>query len=272
MPFDVSGNFTRSYNYVADRNAAIKIQAARVDGEFDNFATALNSVMLRNGVAPMTGALKMGGNSIGGVSAGTVGSPAISFAGDATTGIYQPSAATFAIAISGVQRLLVTATGIKVVGTAQTDKIGVGTATPRTEADFVGIASFRGAFEDVVVSALALNGTLNIDYKTAAVYMFTPNATANWTFNIRGDNVTTLDSIMAIGQMLSIAAECPQGTTAYYLTTVTIDGAAPASIKWAGATGAPTSGHVSSNDVYLIRVTKTAAGVFQVRISQSQEK
>lgn len=148
--------------------------------------------------------------------------------------------------------------------------VGVGTSSPRTALDIVGLTSLVGVFEGATVSATAATGTINIDYKTQAVYVYTTNASANWTFNIRGDSTTTLNSIMAINQVMTFVFEVPQGTTAYYCTAVTIDGSAPASIKWVG--GAPTSGNASGSDIYSISVLKTAASTYSVRASVTQFK
>lgn len=266
MPYDGSGNFSRSYNFVSDRDNAIKIQAARVDGEFDNYSTALNSVILRNGVVPFSGDVLLAGNKITGVGVGAVATPSISMVGDVSTGMWFPAAGVVAWSSGGTERARAHSTGFSVTG-----KFGIGTNTPRTSLDVIGLSSFRGALEDVNITSTAATGTVQFNFITAAVMMITSNATANWTFNIRGDAATTLNSLMAVGQMLTLAVEVPQGTTAYYCTGITVDGAAPAAIKWAGG-GAPSAGHTSAIDVYLIRITKTADGVFLVRASQSQEK
>ncbi len=270
--FDGSGNYTRAHNWAADKLASIKIQAGRMDEEDDTIAAAFNQVMLRNGVAPMTGALKMGANRITGIAAGTVGSPSVSFDGESGTGFYKPASNTFAFSVGGSEKGRFTVDGIDFTGRVTATKMTVGsTNAPRTDFDMQGIMSMRTAFEDTVISATALTGTMNIDLKTASVYMFTPNAVADFAFNLRGDASNTLDSLMAIGQTVSVAIEAPQGTTAYKWTALTVDGGAPASLKW-GGNGAPLVGVVSSINVYLIRLTKTAAGQFQMRASMSTEK
>ena len=116
MPYDGAGNFTRSYNWVADKNAVIKITASRMDAEFDNYASALNQVYLRSGVAAMTGDLYMGNNGIKNVSSGSVGTPAVRFNSDATTGIYSPAVGEVAISTAGTQRIRAFAGGVTLVG------------------------------------------------------------------------------------------------------------------------------------------------------------
>lgn len=265
MGYDGFGNFTRDFNWTADKLAAIKITSVRHDGEDDNFATALNQVLLRNGVAPMSGDLKAGGNKITGIGTGAVASPAIQFATDVTTGFWLPAAGVLAFSAVGIERGRFTNTGFSITG-----KQGINTATPRTELDMAGgVMSIRGVFEDTIVAATSLTGTLNVDVKTAVVYVFTANAVGNFTFNVRGDSTTTLDSIMGIGQTLTFAIEAPQGASAFRCTAITVDGAAPSNTRWTG--GAPTSGNANGVDVYLVRVTKTGVATFLVRASQTQE-
>lgn len=116
MAFDGSGTFSRLYNWVADRDAAIKILAARLDGEDDGFATGLGQTLLRDGRAAMTGTLAMGANKITGLASGAVGAPAIAFNSAATTGFYYTGTSA-AIAVGGAKVLDVLTTGVAVTGT-----------------------------------------------------------------------------------------------------------------------------------------------------------
>lgn len=58
--------------------------------------------LLVAGSRAMTGGLNMGGQLITGISAGTAGAPAISFTGDADTGLYAPAANNLGISLAGV--------------------------------------------------------------------------------------------------------------------------------------------------------------------------
>lgn len=264
--YDGFGNFTRGFNWVSDKDADILITAQRMDDEFDIYAAALNQVILRNGVAPMSGDLKMGSNKVTGIASGSVTSPGMQFATDVTTGFWLAAAGVLAFSASGVERGRFTTTGFSITG-----KFGINTNTPRTQFDmYDGIMSIRGVFEDVAISSSAITGTVQIDYKTSAVFLYTSNAAGNFTFNVRGDGSTSLDSMMATGQMLTFAVEVPQGATPYYCTAITIDGNVPSSVKW--QFGAPTAGNPSGSDIYLIRITKTGTSTFIVRGSLSQEK
>ncbi len=116
MGFDGSGNFSRSYNWVSDRDNGINILATRMDGEFDNFSGGMNLAFLRNGLVPMSGALAMGTNSITGLGSGTAGSPAIRFTDDASTGVFLNGTGDLRFSVAGTSRLSLTAAGAAVTG------------------------------------------------------------------------------------------------------------------------------------------------------------
>ena len=125
-----------------------------------------------------------------------------------------------------------------------------------------------GIRETTTVSATAATGTINFDTLTQAVLYYTTNAAANWTVNVRGSSGETLNSIMSIGQSISITFMVPQGATAYYNNAFTVDGAS-VTPKWQGGT-APTSGNVSGIDVYTYAIVKTADATFTVFASQTK--
>jgi hypothetical protein len=122
--------------------------------------------------------------------------------------------------------------------------------------------------EQNLISASAATGAINIDILVAAVDIRTANASGNWTINVRGNSVTTLDSLMSINQQISVVFESPQGATAYYPTAFNIDGSAVVP-KWLGGT-APSSGNINSNDVYVYTIRKTGAATFTVLASQNK--
>lgn len=117
MPYDVSGNFTRLYNWQADAAASVKILATRMDGEFDNYAEALNQAFLRSGVAPMLGDLSLGGFEIKLLGDGDSVTPALRFATDGSTGMYMPAGGTLAFSAGGTQFLRGINGGATITGT-----------------------------------------------------------------------------------------------------------------------------------------------------------
>jgi hypothetical protein len=124
------------------------------------------------------------------------------------------------------------------------------------------------AFETVTVSATAATGTVAVDISTSAVKYYTSNATADWTFNFRGDGSTTLNSLLANGQSATVAFLVTNGSTAYKPTVFQVDGSA-VTPKWQGGT-APSVGNASSIDVYTFTIIKTASATFTVLGSQAK--
>jgi hypothetical protein len=111
--------------------------------------------------------------------------------------------------------------------------------------------------ESVTITAAAPTATTNFDYVTQSIQYYTSNATTNFTLNIRGDSVTTLSSLVAVGKSVTLVLMVTNGGTAYYPNVIQIDGST-VTPKWQGGT-APTSGNANSIDVYSFNITKTAA-------------
>lgn len=111
--------------------------------------------------------------------------------------------------------------------------------------------------ERMTVSATAATGTINFDAATQGVLYYTTNASANWTLNLRGDSTTTLNSILAVGDAITVSFLSANGATAYRHSALTIDGNAQ-TVLWSGGT-APSAGNASSTDAYSFTVIKTAA-------------
>jgi hypothetical protein len=124
------------------------------------------------------------------------------------------------------------------------------------------------AAETVTIAATAATGTVNFDVSTQSILFYTSNASANWTLNIRGSSSTTLNSIMATGQSVTVTHLVTQGGTAYYNSAVTVDGTS-VTPKWSGGT-APSAGNASSVDVYTYTLIKTGSGSFTVFASQTR--
>jgi hypothetical protein len=125
--------------------------------------------------------------------------------------------------------------------------------------------------EDWNIVASAATGTINFDLKTASVWYYTSNATANHTINVRGDSSTTLSSLLAVGDSVTVVWANTNGTTAYYPSAFQVDGSS-VTPKWQGGT-APAAGNASSVDLYSYTIVKTAATpTYTVFASQTQFK
>jgi hypothetical protein len=119
---------------------------------------------------------------------------------------------------------------------------------------------------DIIVTPA--NGTINLDVSTASVNIRTSNSSGNYVLNVRGSSSVTLNSLMQIGESITVTFESPNGSTAYYATGYTIDGNS-VTPKWLGGT-APSVGNVSATDLYMLQIRKTANATFTCLASLSK--
>jgi hypothetical protein len=116
--------------------------------------------------------------------------------------------------------------------------------------------------ERTTISATAATGTVDFDASTQGVLYYTTDASGNWTLNVRGTSGTTLNSVLATGDAITIAFLVTNGATAYYQTAFNIDGSA-VTPKYSGGT-APAAGNASAIDIYTYTIVKTASETFTV--------
>jgi len=157
---------------------------------------------------------------------------------------------------------------------------GTGDVTTNTAQTITATKTFTGsttalamkitdAAEPATVSATAATGTINYDITTQSILYYTTNASANFTINLRGNSTNTLNSLMAVGDVVTVSFWNTNGATAYYNNVVQVDGTTTGvTTKWLGT--APTAGNASSIDVYTYAITKTANATFTVLASQSK--
>ena len=104
------------------------------------------------------------------------------------------------------------------------------------------------------------SNTLAVDLATNAVHYYSGNANGDWTFNFRGDGSTTLASMMATGESITVGSIVTNGGTAYKMTGLEIDGTNLwSNVNWAGGS-APSGGNASSKDVYSFTFIRTGSG------------
>jgi len=150
-------------------------------------------------------------------------------------------------------------TGITVTsGTGPIPSVAISTS----QSDLI----IKGFQEDVNVVASAATGTVNFDLATASVWYYTSNAGANHTLNFRYSSSTSLDSILATGDAITAVWLNTNGGTAYYPSTIQIDGTTvtpkvPAAIS---------SGNASAIDAYSFTIIKTASATFTVLETQTK--
>ncbi len=173
-----------------------------------------------------------------------------------------------ATAVAGTTTLTLPAATDTLVGKATTDTLTNKTltsptintatiATPTITGGTTATSVLISPEERTTVSATAATGTVNFDAATQSVLYYTTNASANWTLNIRGTSGTTLTSMLATGDAITVVFLNTNGATAYYPTVYQIDGSA-VTPKWQGGT-APSAGNASSIDAYSLTIIKTAS-------------
>jgi hypothetical protein len=124
--------------------------------------------------------------------------------------------------------------------------------------------------ETIEIVAAGSASTVNVDILTASVEYYTGAATADWTLNVRGSASVTLNSLMAVGEQLSVVYLNTNTGTAYKpnVAGFEIDSVA-VTPKWLGGT-APASGNINSIDAYVYTIIKTAASTYTVLASQNK--
>jgi hypothetical protein len=122
--------------------------------------------------------------------------------------------------------------------------------------------------ERTTVTATAATGTINFDVKTQAVLYYTTNASANFTINVRGNGLVSLNTLMTTGDALTVVFMNTNGATPYYPNVFQIDGNT-ITPKYQGGT-AYSAGNASSIDIYTYTILKTASATFTVLANQTK--
>ena len=155
---------------------------------------------------------------------------------------------------------------------------GASTSTPNT---WTATQTFNGStstFATVLLNSAettnivgsAPSSTTNFYIQSGSVQLYTTNAANNWTLNVAFSSGTTLNAAMSTGQSVTIAMLATQGSTAYYPTSLTIDGTTTGvTVYWQGG-NAPTTGFPSGIDVYSYTIIKTASATYTVLATQTQ--
>jgi hypothetical protein len=122
--------------------------------------------------------------------------------------------------------------------------------------------------EKLLVVNSEAGSSMNVDLLDSTLRYYTSNASANFTFNFRGNGTSTLNSILDIGETITSVVLITNGATPRYATGINIDGSS-ATIKWQGGSS-PTEGNANSIDSYSFTIVKTGSAAFTVFGSQTQ--
>jgi hypothetical protein len=238
-----------------------------------------NNVLLGNGtsafqvVAPGTAGniLTSNGTTWQSTTPASGGVTTISFG---STGLTPSTATSGAVSVAGTLAIANGGTGATTLAGANipvTNAANTFTATQTFSGSSSALAAvLTDAAEVATVSATAATGTINYDITTQSVLYYTSNASGNFTVNLRASSGTTLNTALATGQSVTVVFLVTNGGTAYYNTTVQVDGTTSGvTTRWQGGT-APTAGNASSVDIYSYTVVKTAASTYSVFASQTR--
>jgi len=134
--------------------------------------------------------------------------------------------------------------------------------------DMYGALGFTGALkEQVKVTAGKLSDNTNIDLTNGMVHYFTTQETTTSTPNIRFSSAITLNTVMAVGETISVTI-ITTAAAAGYSAQLTIDGGSQTE-NWVGGS-APSDGGSSGVDIYTYNIIKTASATFTVIANQTK--
>lgn len=120
------------------------------------------------------------------------------------------------------------------------------------------LSTFAGiVVESVNIVSTGFAGFTYYATTNNSVQYITANSTANGTLNMTAASGATINSVLGVGKSTTLVLAITNGATAYYPTTIQVDGAT-VTPKWSGGT-APTAGNANAVDVYTFTIIKTAA-------------
>ena len=227
-----------------------------------DLATGLSTTITKDGQTVVTNNIPLNTFKLTGVGAPTATNDALT---------YNQPAVVSTLIVGSLNGFLVGngSSSVVTAATAGTDYAKPSVASTWTaKQTFNGTSSilstkFINASEVATISATAATGTVNYDVTTQSVLYYTSNATANWTVNLRASSGTSMNTALATGEGITLVFLVTQGTTAYYNTSVQVDGTTGGvTTKWLGMT--PNSGTVSSINAYSYTVIKTGSATFTV--------
>ena len=122
-----------------------------------------------------------------------------------------------------------------------------------------GLSAYGFKVESGFISNLGASGTVNTDLDNGHIHKYQGATSGNYGPNFRKNSSTTLNSIMAVGDVVSVIFMA--ASTTHYLdqTDIQVDGSTSnLDIDFIGG-AAPTAANGSGFDIYTFTIQKTAA-------------
>ena len=129
-------------------------------------------------------------------------------------------------------------------------------------------STFVNSTEKVTVAATAATGTINYDTNTQSVVYYTSAAAGDWTVNFRASSGASLDSVLAVGEAITLVHLVTLTGAEYRNTVVQVDGVG-ITPEWQGGS-APTEGNINSIDSYSYTIIKTGSAAFTILAALTQ--
>ncbi len=180
------------------------------------------------------------------------------------TNAYTTANLAYAQANSGISSTGANVTGNLVVTTG---RLGLG-VTPNTLLHVQGTTTIQEVIEKVNVSATAFSANLNFDILNQPILYLTSSATANGTVNLRGNSTVAVDTLLRVGQSITVSLLVTNGSIPYKANVVQVDGVTQVA-KWAGG-AEPINGNSFAVDLYSYTIIKTGNAAFTVLASQQR--
>lgn len=242
MAFNGSGAYQRIHSWVADRDAAVKITASRMDAEDDSFATGLSSVICKDGQTTTTARIPL---ALGvGLGDGSVSAPAVNFTSETGSGLYRIGSSNVGLAIAGTKIIDIAAAGVGITGTFTASGTSTLAAVSATTGAFSSTLAATGNFsvntnkfnvtassgDTTVAGTLGVTGasTLAAVSATTGSFSSTLAATGNFAVNTNKFNVTASSGDTTIAGTLGVTGASTfaavSGTTGSFSSTLSVTG------------------------------------------------
>jgi len=250
MGFDGSGGYNRTHNWVTDKNAGIKITASRMDAEFDDFASAMELCLLKDGQQNPTANLPMNSKKHTGVAAASSRTEYVDGATLQDGGFIWAGVASgaSAIALSLTPTITAYTTGMRIGFIAAGDNASAVTINVDGVSAAAGV---KGKNEALVATDIVSGGAYWITYKGANGFQFGNPLEENPTFttltttglatigSLTVTSAVTLPGFIETGTvMLFFQAAAPTGWTQVAANNDT-------AIRMVSGTGGGTGGTVA---------------------------